>query len=225
MAEVSHLPYLVPIMLGLSTTASLWHSLCYLSICFLCSLPCAQNSFLRDDNEPCVHPMFNVIYYLWFVLDCFMNHHQQHWVINALPVISCFVLAASILTFYFLIALSSFEVSHKLLAWDHCSIGLAASPAASRTIPHHNGHPKLCRSSSQSIAGTSQTAAPALESPCHSALLQVQSFSCHCVCPSWPSYTYCFYRCASFLNIFPRRLTIVWPNLLFTEKYPTITLK
>ena len=137
--------------------------------------------FIHDVNEPCVQPMFNVIYYLWLVLDCWViSHQQQHWVINALPVIGYFVLVASVLTFYFLVALSSFQISHKLLARDHCSTRLAApsqfsSPRGFEDNPCHNRYPNLCRSSRhpQAIAGTSQTAASALLSPCHSALLQV----------------------------------------------------
>lgn len=136
--------------------------------------------FMRDVNEPCVHPTFSVIYDLWLVLDCWViSHWQQHWVTNALPVTSYFVMAASVLTFYFLVALSSFDVSHKLLAWDHCSTRLAApsqfssprgfednppvtagtptSPWAPVGIPspllaHHNGCSSSCEPLSLSTA-------------------------------------------------------------------------
>lgn len=99
----------------------------YLLFMFLALCTELNQHFIRDVNEPCVHPMSNVIYCLWLVLACWViSHQQQHWVVNVLPVVSYFVLAASVLTFYFLVALSRFEVSHKLLVWDHCSVRLAA---------------------------------------------------------------------------------------------------
>lgn len=51
--------------------------------------------------------------------------------INAFPVIQYFVLAALVLTLYFLAALSSAEVSHELLAQDHGFTSLAAPSQSS----------------------------------------------------------------------------------------------
>lgn len=72
--------------------------------------------------------------------------------INTLPVIQYFVLAPSVLTFYFLVALSSFEVSHKLLGQDHCSTSLAASSQLSSPRGFEDNPPVTMRTSTSAGA-------------------------------------------------------------------------
>lgn len=165
---------------------------------FLALCPELDWYFIPDINEHCIYPWFSVICYLWLTPDCWvMSYQQWRCAINALLLTLYFALAPSVPSLYFLGALSSFGVSHKLLAWDRCSsrgwllLPSSPLPAAPRTTPLSRQHPGLCRSCRypQPSAGTAQTAAPALASPCHPARLQIRSLSCHYTCHSRPSYS------------------------------------